>query len=147
MLTPTSNPVPSEHRFALVIGNASYNVTGVTPLKNPIHDADAVAHTLQCLGFKVTELRDADRDSLRDGVDAFTQSVSDAGAGSVALWIGTTPTTIRTRRRAIPKDLQVVQSMRYEAALGCTITRATLTARTVTAIRMMDATETTGFAA
>ncbi len=44
-------------RVALVIGNAAYQ--NITPLKNPVRDARAVAGKLRSLGFSVTSLEDA----------------------------------------------------------------------------------------
>jgi len=38
-------------RYALVVGNADYSVS---PLKNPVNDAEAMAASLQELGFEVT---------------------------------------------------------------------------------------------
>ncbi len=47
----------ADDRVALVIGNASYQ--NITPLKNPVNDARAVAGKLRSLGFSVTSLEDA----------------------------------------------------------------------------------------
>ncbi len=48
---PVIIPTSSGKRIALVIGNAAYS--GVKGLKNPVNDAQAVAKTLQELGFEV----------------------------------------------------------------------------------------------
>lgn len=85
VLTSTHSPVPGERRLALVIGNAAYAGDGVQPLKNPIHDADAMASTLQHLGFTVTEVLDADRDDIRDAVHKFARAIDKSPQNVVAL--------------------------------------------------------------
>lgn len=47
----------ADARYALVIGNADY--TSVTPLRNPVSDATAMATELRNLGFQVTLLSNA----------------------------------------------------------------------------------------
>ncbi len=67
--TPASaaSAMAGERKVALVIGNSAYRV-GV--LKNPVHDAQAVAATLRTLGFEVS-LRE--NTSLRDLIESFRQ--------------------------------------------------------------------------
>jgi hypothetical protein len=55
--TPVSEQV-SGRRMALVIGNASYDVS---PLKNPVNDATDMAAALQRLGFTVTRRLNANQ--------------------------------------------------------------------------------------
>jgi uncharacterized protein len=57
-------------RVALVIGIGSYR--HVTPLKNAVNDAVAIAHTLKSIGFDVTELTDAPRADLARALGDFT---------------------------------------------------------------------------
>ena len=83
IFTGTSSPVPGEHRLALVIGNTHYG--GGNELVNPENDANAMAATLQRLGFDVTLILDATRDGLRDAISSFTDNVSRSGNGTVAL--------------------------------------------------------------
>jgi hypothetical protein len=76
---PERSSAASPQRIALVIGNSRY--AAVAPLTNPRNDAELMARTLRSLGFQVTELIDADQNTmkqamlnfgraLRDGVDA-----------------------------------------------------------------------------
>ena len=67
-------------RFALVIGNATYR--NVQPLRNPKHDAAAVAAKLQQLGYQVVYALDVDRREMNGAVDSFLSMVE---PGSEAL--------------------------------------------------------------
>lgn len=55
-------------RVALVIGNADYERGW---LANPINDARAVTNALQKTGFKVTLVENANRQKMKEAVDAF----------------------------------------------------------------------------
>lgn len=59
---------PQNNRIALVIGNAAYLVS---PLKNPVHDADSMASVLKYLGFDVYHFTDLRRDSLLRALQKF----------------------------------------------------------------------------
>src|SRR5215470_2456257 len=59
----------SQRRVALVIGNASYQY--VPHLPNPTNDAEAIATTLQRLGFEVTKGIDLDRAGTEKIIRAF----------------------------------------------------------------------------
>ena len=48
--TPSAAPA-SERRTALVIGNSDYKL--ISPLRNPVNDARAMARVLGDLGFEV----------------------------------------------------------------------------------------------
>src|SRR5262245_28292832 len=56
------SPASAEKRFALVIGNAGYQVGALT---TPANDAGLIAQTLQAAGFDLVGARDLDQDSLR----------------------------------------------------------------------------------
>lgn len=58
---------------ALVIGNADYQQG---KLANPVNDARAVAATLQQLGFKVTELENADQEQMETAVRDFGEALN-----------------------------------------------------------------------
>jgi hypothetical protein len=62
--------------YALVIGNSAY--AGNNRLANPVNDARAVASKLRDLGFKVTEITDADRSKLVSALAQFSRTASDA---------------------------------------------------------------------
>lgn len=68
----------AERRVALVIGNASY--ASVTPLKNPVNDANAVAQSLRELGFAVTLALNVDKAGFEQRVRDFANSLDGATA-------------------------------------------------------------------
>lgn len=56
-------------RIALVIGNSAY--VNVTPLHNPMNDANDIASILERLNFKVTKLLDASLLDIQAAVNVF----------------------------------------------------------------------------
>jgi len=65
-----------EDAHALVIGNSAY--PGDNKLANPVNDAKAMSAKLRALGFKVTELSNANRDQMVRGLSEFTKTASRA---------------------------------------------------------------------
>ena len=57
-----------ESRVALVIGNGAY---ADAPLRNPVHDARAMAKVLSEYGFTVTRLEDAGQQRMEEAIRAF----------------------------------------------------------------------------
>ena len=78
LLVGTAFPAPAPSRRALVIGNAAYVDSS---LSNPINDATDLAALLRRLGFDVTLHRDADKLTMEQAIDRFTQDVSPGSAG------------------------------------------------------------------
>jgi uncharacterized caspase-like protein len=72
---------PTEHRIALVIGNAAYQTES---LKTPANDAGLIAQTLQASGFDVVGARDLDSESLRHAFRDFIDKASASGPDTVA---------------------------------------------------------------
>ena len=70
----------AEDRVAIVIGNAAYQ--NITPLKNPVNDARAVAAKLSSLGFAVTTVEDA---SGREMNRAISNWLASTKSGQTAL--------------------------------------------------------------
>jgi uncharacterized caspase-like protein len=62
----------------LVIGNAAYVDSS---LSHPINDATDLAALLRRLGFDVTLHRDADKPTMEQAIDRFTQDVSPGSVG------------------------------------------------------------------
>ena len=56
------NPAAGENRVALVIGNAKY---AVSPLRNPVNDARAMADQLRKMGFEVIALENASQRKMK----------------------------------------------------------------------------------
>jgi hypothetical protein len=73
----------AQDRFALVIGNSKYQA--VTPLPNPIRDAEAVSAFLKSAGFDVTTAADLGQVEMRRAVRDFAEKLSDKGENTVAL--------------------------------------------------------------
>lgn len=71
-------PAARESRIALVIGNGAYREV---PLKNPPHDAQAMAKALQECGFQVQVLVDASLPQMESALRTFGQRLKTGGVG------------------------------------------------------------------
>lgn len=67
-------PAGTEQRIALVIGNKEY--MNISPLKNPINDANDMAEALEEIGFTVIKVTDTDYRQLIGAVNKFKESLS-----------------------------------------------------------------------
>lgn len=74
----------AEERIALIIGNGQYSA--VSPLDNPINDANLMATSLEGLGFKVSLVTDATQNSLKRAISQFGRDLRDAGTDAVGLF-------------------------------------------------------------
>ena len=63
---------PTEHRIALVIGNANYRIG---PLRNPANDARAIAAALRELGFDVDEQINLSYQDMGRAVNRFGKAI------------------------------------------------------------------------
>lgn len=71
-------PVPeavAEKRIALVVGNGDYREAGWSKLPVAVRDAKAMTALLRHLQFEVTEVVDADRETLRRAIADFGQKL------------------------------------------------------------------------
>ena len=75
-----SSPHQTQYRRALLIGNAAY---ADAPLRNPVNDATDMADILRRVGFEVTLLRNADKLTMEQAIEAFTRGVP---RGSIGLF-------------------------------------------------------------
>ena len=74
---PVTAPVQQAmNAHALVIGNAAYPGSG--RLENPVNDSRAMSAKLRSMGFKVTEVEDANRAKLVTALGQFGRSVATA---------------------------------------------------------------------
>lgn len=73
-----AQPAVRESRIALVIGNGAYKEV---PLKNPVHDAQAMAQALQGCGFQVQVLVDASLPQMDAALRVFGQRLRAGGVG------------------------------------------------------------------
>jgi hypothetical protein len=67
-------------RIALVIGNAKYQIS---PLKNPINDANDISIALKQSGFEVIDVRDASLQQMRSAVRSFGDRLLNSDVGLV----------------------------------------------------------------
>ena len=74
---PAGPGAPTD-RVALVIGNADYKEA---PLRNPLHDAQDMAHALRDLRFEVIGVTNATKKSMLDAVNDFGVRVQQAHVG------------------------------------------------------------------
>jgi uncharacterized caspase-like protein len=72
-MAPLQQPL---NAHALVIGNAAY--PGSARLDNPLNDSRAISAKLRSLGFKVTEVEDANRAKLVNALSQFSRSAASA---------------------------------------------------------------------
>ena len=71
---PGDNIGYDTERFALVIGNGNYD--HIPDLDNTINDADAIAKSLQKVGFRVFHAQDMDRRGMNDAIEKFLAAVT-----------------------------------------------------------------------
>lgn len=72
-------------RVALVIGNSAYD--SVTPLPNPVNDAQIIAEKLWESGFEVIESLDADRETMLSNLATFRSRLRE-GSEAVVYYAG-----------------------------------------------------------
>jgi hypothetical protein len=73
---PVMNYASVQEAHALVIGNSAY--PGNDRLANPANDAKAMSAKLRSLGFKVTEIANANRDQMVASLSEFSKTASRA---------------------------------------------------------------------
>lgn len=71
-------------RLALVVGNGAY--TSVTPLDNPVNDAELMATSLEETGFEVMLVTDATRDVLIKAIADFGRRLREADDDATGLF-------------------------------------------------------------
>jgi hypothetical protein len=74
----------AEARLALVVGNGAYST--VTPLDNPVNDADLMARALRDVGFEVTLVTDASQSELVLAISRFGARLRAAGEDATGLF-------------------------------------------------------------
>ena len=68
----------NQQRIALVIGNSAYSIS---PLANPVNDADSMAQVLEKLGFKVIKGKNLTRKQMRNKIREFGNAIKTAEVG------------------------------------------------------------------
>jgi peptidoglycan hydrolase-like protein with peptidoglycan-binding domain len=104
----------SQRRVALVMGNSSYQYAPHLP--NPTNDAEAMAATLQKLGFEVTKGIDLNRAETKMIIQEFSKSLS--GADVALLFYAGHGIQYQGNNYLIPVDAQLNDEMdlSFEAA-------------------------------
>jgi len=74
VLPVASQALKAVNAHALVIGNAAYPGSG--KLENPVNDSRAMSAKLRSMGFKVTEVEDANRAKLVTALGQFSRSAA-----------------------------------------------------------------------
>ncbi|GAB2185530.1 caspase family protein [Roseibium sp. LAB1] len=74
----------AEPRLALVVGNGAY--TTVTPLDNPVNDADLMANALREVGFDVTLVTDSNQNEMITAISRFGSRLRAAGEDATGLF-------------------------------------------------------------
>ena len=72
-------PVEQPEKYALVIGNSNY--TNLTPLSNPVNDANDIAAVLEYLGFTVDKVLNGNLEQMEDAVIRLRDSLSSVDNG------------------------------------------------------------------
>src|SRR5262245_23494927 len=75
----------AESRVALVVGNGNY---AAQPLRNPTNDAKAMASALRAVGFDVTELLDADQNTMKRAIEDFGRKLQQGGGVGLFFFAG-----------------------------------------------------------
>ena len=73
-------------RFALVIGNAGYDSSTLSPLNNPANDAVLISNSLEKAGFEVTMIVDADLRAMKKAIKKFGTKLAGEDSGTTALF-------------------------------------------------------------
>jgi len=73
---PTQNLVSVQEAHALVIGNSAY--PGSNRLANPVNDATAMSAKLRSMGFRVSEISNANREQMVRSLSEFSRTASKA---------------------------------------------------------------------
>ena len=74
-----SVPPASERRIALVIGNGDYKL--ISPLRNPVNDARAMARVLRELGFDVIAEVNLNQKEMKRAIRDFGRRLGQGGVG------------------------------------------------------------------
>jgi hypothetical protein len=70
-------------RYALVVGNGSYQRPPIKKLRNPVNDATRMAKALDACGYQVTDKYDLDADSFSAAIDEFENESREAAAAII----------------------------------------------------------------
>jgi uncharacterized caspase-like protein len=81
VLAYLSPAAAQDKRVALVIGNAAY--ANAAPMKTALNDANDIGAALARMGFAVTRVNDATRDSMNNAIDGFRNKVKTADVALV----------------------------------------------------------------
>lgn len=107
---PQDMVIRESRRVALVIGNGSYPNA---PLKNPPHDAELMAHTLEGLGFEVMSKTNANQREMKELISEFGAKIKKGGVG--LFYYAGHGLQIDGENYLIPTDAQIEQEADVDA--------------------------------
>ena len=84
VLAMTCGQALAAPRVALVVGNGAYH--RISPLQNPVNDAELMAGTLRGLGFDVSIATDATQQEFKSAIRDFGKRLRKAGSDAVGLF-------------------------------------------------------------
>lgn len=142
-VTPSQSAALGEQRLALVVGNSSYKVS---PLRNPVNDASAIAQKLSALGFTVTLKLDQDRAGMERAIREFGNRLRGGGAG--LFYYAGHGMQVKGRNYLIPvdADIQSEDEVPYRAVDANEILAKMETAKNRLNIMILDACRNNPFA-
>ncbi|SDE44239.1 caspase family protein [Ruegeria marina] len=104
-------PALSADRVALVIGISEYEA--IPPLKNTLNDAEAIARTLERIGFDVTQLSDPGGDAIREELSRFSFRAETADLALI--YFAGHGVEVQGENFLIPADAQVASNRDIQA--------------------------------
>jgi hypothetical protein len=99
-----SGTLCAQNRYALVIGNNNYR-NEVTPLNNPVNDAEDIAQAAGELGYKVTLLKNVNLTDMIKAVDQFTASLSQNEDSEGFFWFAGHGLSVKEQHYLLPVDV------------------------------------------
>jgi hypothetical protein len=96
-----SGIVSAQNRYALVIGNNGYQ-NEVTPLNNPVNDAEDIAGAARELGYEVTLLKNVTLEQMLRAVDQFSINLSRSAESEGFFWFAGHGLSVREQHYLLP---------------------------------------------
>ena len=74
----SGQPAIQGRRIALIVGNGGF---AISPLINPVHDAELIAKTLTSLGFEVQLATDSTQAQMKRAIQSFGAALEEGAFG------------------------------------------------------------------
>jgi uncharacterized caspase-like protein len=105
-----SSALFAQNRYALVIGNNNYR-NEVTPLTNPVNDAEDIAKEVRELGYEVTLKKNVTLKDMIEAIDQFTTILSRNAESEGFLWFAGHGLSVKEQHYLLPIDVDPEESM------------------------------------